>query len=110
MGDKRESSAGEGSTSPQPDVKTMSTTPSPTPERQETPGVIARDRVLQTNLKIMNKSLLKPSHAKLPTLKTNNYHNWAQAHKRFLAGREMYGFVTKNLLYPLNDSEVKSTN
>ena len=45
------------------------------------------ESLLEVDLTDLNKTLLKPSHARLGVLKGHNYHTWAQTHKRFLRGR-----------------------
>ena len=53
---------------------------------------------------------MKPSHDKLPVLKTTNYHTWAQAHKRFLVGRGIFGIVDGTLPCPDEEEEPQATN
>lgn len=116
---ERRSSAGEGTASPPPnsgqgsippDDAGQGSDPPAKRERSATPGVVRQGKQLIVDLSNLDRSLLKPSHGKLPLLKQNNYHTWAQAHKRFLTGRGIFGIASGDLPCPSEDREPESTN
>ncbi len=108
MSMSRQPSAG-GTATPTPDDRE---TPQPgqrsfPPAKHESPytdlpTVMSMDDLLQVDLNELDKSLLKPSHAKLGVLKANNYHTWAQSHKRFLSGRGIWSITSGTLARPLS--------
>ena len=66
------------------------------------------ENLLQINLTNLDRALLKPNYAKLSTLKSHNYHTWAQAHRRFLRGRGMWGIKSGTIPVPTSPKEVQS--
>ena len=66
------------------------------------------DSLLEVNLTDLDKTLLKPSHARLGMLKGHNYHTWAQTHKRFLRGRGIWGIVSESLPRPTTRKEARN--
>ena len=76
-------------------------------KREYTPYEEFED-LLQVDLSNLDRTLLKPSHAKLGTLKSNNYHTWAQSHKRFLRGRGMWGIVSGTISVPTSETEARN--
>ena len=76
-------------------------------EREYTPYEEFED-LLQVDLTNLDRALLKPSHAKLGTLRSHNYHTWAQAHRRFLRGRGMWGIVSGMMPVPTSPKEARN--
>ena len=73
-------------------------------KREYTPYEEFED-LLQVDLTNLDRTLLKSSHARLGTLKSDNYHIWAQAHRRFLRGRGMWGIVAGTISVPTSSNE-----
>lgn len=76
-------------------------------KREYTPYEEFED-LLQVDLTNLDRTLLEPSHAKLGTLKSRNYHIWAQAHRRFLRGRGMWGIVSGTIPVPTSSNEARN--
>ena len=89
---------------------TGSPTPTPAIKRETTPGLTRLSGRMHINLSVLDRSLMKPSHARLPILKAHNYHIWAQAHKRFLTGRGLWSMVSGETPCPSEVEETEAMN
>ena len=77
-------------------------------KEEETPFDEDLDLLIQVDLSTLDKNLLKPPHVKLGILKGQNYHIWAQNHRRFLEGRGMWGIVSGSLPRPQTRAEARN--